>query len=360
MLLRKFLFKKEHIVAPFHITFLHKGRRRDIKGMKDKIEHHQARIYFICIFIAAGYGLIFPHSAAALHKWVSIVIAIVLFSMFSQIPFPSFTHVFRNRRFTIALLLVNFVVVPIVVWVLSFYLHNEPRLLLGVYLVLLVPCVDYVIIFTALGGGNEKLMLLSTPILFVLQMVLLPIFLMLFLGENAEGFVHAKPFITAFVDLIVIPLGIAVFLQIYANRSSTGTQLVRVSSWLPVPFMALTLFIIVASQLAKILNEFNIVIKVIPIYVAFMVVMPIISKYIAIMFKLNISSGRTLLFSGSTRNSLVVLPLAFALPEHERVIVSAVIVTQTIVELIGELIYIWLVPNILLRETPYKKRADTI
>ncbi|MFN2369273.1 MAG: arsenic resistance protein, partial [Desulfurivibrionaceae bacterium] len=55
---------------------------------------------------------------------------------------------FGARRFTAALLTVNFVAVPVLVWLLSLFLPQHPPLLLGVYLVLLTPCIDYVIVFT--------------------------------------------------------------------------------------------------------------------------------------------------------------------------------------------------------------------
>lgn len=81
-----------------------------------------------------------------------------------------------------------------------------------------------------------------------------------------------------------------------------------------------------------------------------MIIVPVVSRFIAKWFKLDTGSGRVLIFSGSTRNSLVVLPLALALPNELSTLVAAVIVTQTIVELAGELIYIRLVPNLILRE----------
>lgn len=66
-------------------------------------------------------------------------------------------------------------------------------------------------------------------------------------------------------------------------------------------------------------------------------------------FKLDIRSGRALIFSGSTRNPLVVLPLALSLPNQLNTLVAAIIVTQTIIEIIGEIIYIRIVPNLILR-----------
>ncbi|MEH7123709.1 bile acid:sodium symporter [Bacillus sp. JJ1773] len=316
---------------------------------REKLENNQVWLYVIVLLIAAGFGLIVPDFGAQLDATISFIIAILMYSMFSQIPFTSLKESFANRRFIWALLTVNYIAVPIVVWLLSKLLPEYPPLLLGVYLVLLTPCIDYVIVFTALGRGNEKLILISTPILFITQMLLLPLYLLLFIGDDAAEIVDPGPFLEAFIGLIVIPLGLAIALQIFAKKSLVGNKIIDISAWLPVPFMALTLFVVVSSQIGKLSTYIDLIIKVIPIYIAFMIIMPIISRFIAKWFKLDIGSGRALIFSGATRNSLVVLPLALALPDNLSTLVAAIIVTQTIVELAGELIYIRLVPNILLR-----------
>ncbi|MGX2959595.1 arsenic resistance protein [Peribacillus sp. JNUCC 23] len=317
---------------------------------REKLENNQVWLYIIVLVIAAGFGLIVPDFAGQLDVMISAVIAILMYSMFSQIPFTSLKKSFANRRFILALLTVNYIAVPIVVWILSKLLPEYPPLLLGVYLVLLTPCIDYVIVFTALGRGNEKVILMSTPILFITQMLLLPLYLWLFMGDEAEGIVEPGPFLEAFFGLIVIPLGIAIAIQLFARKAPVGNTILDLSAWLPVPFMALTLFVVVASQIGKLSTYNHLIIKVIPIYIAFMIIMPIISRFIAKWFNLDTGSGRALIFSGSTRNSLVVLPLALALSDDLSTLVAAVIVTQTIVELAGELIYIRLVPNLLLRQ----------
>ena len=317
---------------------------------REKLEKNQVWLYAIVLVIAAGFGLIVPGFSGKLDVAISIVIAILMYSMFSQIPFTSLKKSFANRRFISALLTVNYLAVPIVVWLLSKLLPDYPPLLLGVYLVLLTPCIDYVIVFTALGRGNEKLILMSTPILFITQILLLPLYLWLFMGEDAAGIVEPAPFLEAFFGLIVIPLGIAIAIQLLARKAPVGNKILYLSAWLPVPFMALTLFVVVASQIGKLSTYMDLIIKVIPIYVAFMIIVPVVSRFIAKWFKLDTGSGRALIFSGSTRNSLVVLPLALALPDEFSTLVAAVIVTQTIVELAGELIYIRVVPNLLLRK----------
>lgn len=187
---------------------------------KEKLEnnHNQVLIYIGTLAIAAGFGLFVSDMSNKLDVAITVVIGLLMYSMFSQIPFMSLKEALSNRRFIVALCIVNYVAVPIVVWVLSLFLPSYPPLLLGVYLVLLTPCIDYVIVFTALGRGNEKAMLIATPVLFITQMLLLPVYLWLFIGEEAAKLIEVTPFVEAFLGLIVLPLGIAIGVQLFAKK----------------------------------------------------------------------------------------------------------------------------------------------
>jgi ACR3 family arsenite efflux pump ArsB len=320
---------------------------------REKLEQTQIWLYVATLAAAAGLGLFFPGLMTSLdnHILISIVIAVLMFGMFTQIPFMSIKESFGNRRFILAILTANYLAVPIVVWLLSQLLPQQSPVLLGVYLVLLTPCIDYVIVFTHLGRGNEKVMLLSTPILFVTQMLLLPIYLWMFMGKQASEIVNPGPFIEAFLIIIVIPLLLAIVLQLVSRKNRNGGQrLLEASAWIPVPLMALTLFVVVSSQIGKLSDYSGILIKVIPVYISFMLIMPFVTRYIVKWFRLDIRSGRAVIFSAGTRNSLVVLPLALALPDNWSTLVAAIIVTQTIVELAGELLYVRLIPNVILRD----------
>ncbi|MGD6962382.1 arsenic resistance protein [Fictibacillus phosphorivorans] len=317
---------------------------------KEGLEKQQIWIYGISLLIGGFTGLTFENFGAGLQWTISPLIAILMYGMFAQIPFLKIREAVSNVRFMIALLIGNFVIVPIIVWGLISIFPQPAPIVLGICLVLLTPCIDYVIVFTQLGKGNEKLMLAATPILFVVQMVLLPLYLWLFIGKEVMSIVQIGPFLEAFFLLIVVPLLLAVLTQLWAKKQTIGDKALNLTAWLPVPFMALVLFVIVASQIGKVYNDFNSIVQVIPIYLFFLFIMPIVSRFIARVFTLDIGAGRALIFSMGTRNSLVVLPLALALPESWRTLAAAVIVTQTIVELIGELIYIKIVPKWILRD----------
>ena len=58
------------------------------------------------------------------------------------------------------------------------------------------------------------------------------------------------------------------------------------------------------------------------------------------LFRLSAPGGRAVAFSAGTRNSLVVLPLAFAPPDGLPLVPAIVLTQQTLIELLSELGYV--------------------
>lgn len=324
---------------------------------KEGLERNQIPIYAAALFAGAVVGLISPAVGSVLEAAIYPVLGVLLYATFLQVPFSELRSAAASGRFLAATLILNFAFVPVVVFLLSrFVAGGEPAVLLGVLLVLLTPCIDYVIVFSGLGGSDERKVLAATPVLMLAQIVALPVYLWLFMGSEVLMVFSAGPFLEAFLLLIALPLGLAVATQYVKVRSSavgSGEALWLARRWdsamgyVPVPFLALTLLAVVASQTPKLEGTFGQVVGVVPIYVAFLVVMALVGRLTARLFSLEVQTGRALVFTGATRNSLVVLPLALALPEAYA-LTPAIIVTQTLVELAGMLIYIRLIPAWLL------------
>lgn len=90
--------------------------------------------------------------------------------------------------------------------------------------------------------------------LLIAQLLLLPVYLGLFLGADAAALVQVGPFIDAFIWLIAGPLALAWLTQYRAARHEVGQKVDDAMAWLPVPFMALVLFIVfsaVTPQIAR-------------------------------------------------------------------------------------------------------------
>ncbi|MHB0762951.1 arsenic resistance protein [Stutzerimonas sp. NM35] len=317
---------------------------------RDALEQNQVPIYFIAVIVAAIGGLLAPSTAQGLSALVTPTIAVLMYAMFLQIPFLNIKDGLRNKSFMAALLAANFVLIPMLVWGLTRFLEGHPAILVGVLLVLLTPCIDYVVVFTHIGRGDSRLILSATPILLLFQLALLPLYLGLMLSGTSEVVVSIGPFVEAFLALIVAPLILALLTEALVLRSSAVRTWADAWAWLPVPAMAAVLFVVVGSQFAPVVKEIDRLAPVLPIYLAFALVAPVIGALVSKAFKLPVGAARAVTFSTSTRNSLVVLPLALALPEELRGLAAAAVITQTLVELVAELVYVRAVPAFLCRD----------
>ncbi|OOB92431.1 arsenic resistance protein [Rathayibacter sp. VKM Ac-2630] len=316
----------------------------------EALERHQVALYLSAIAVALGAGLLLP-AAARLDAAITPVLALLLFATFLGVPFASVLRAFRDGRFLAAVLVLDFVVVPAVVFVLTRPLAGDPALLIGVLLVLLTPCVDYVIVFSGLAGGASARLLAAAPLLMLAQILLLPLHLLLFLGPGGGEAVATGPFAEAFAVLIVLPLAAAAGLQLLAARTAIGRRIEGVVLASMAPLMAATLVVVVASQAGAVGRALPQLGLLVVLYAAFALVMTLIGAGAGRVARLDVPARRALLFSGVTRNSLVVLPLALALPAPLD-LAPVVVVTQTLVELIAMVVLVRLVPRLIPERRP--------
>ncbi|KXG79532.1 arsenic resistance protein [Pseudomonas mosselii] len=316
---------------------------------RDQLERNQIPLYFIAVVLACAVGLLAPGVAQALEMLVTPAIAVLMYAMFLQIPFLDLRAGLGNRRFMGALLLANFVLVPLLVWAGTRGLVEHPGVLVGALLVLLTPCIDYVVVFTYMGKGDSRLTLAATPVLLLVQLALLPLYLALMLGGAADVEISVAPFIEAFVLLIVLPLLLAVVTSAGARRSALVAKWNDTWAWLPVPAMALVVITVIGSQIGVVASQLDNLLPVVPVYLGFALLAPLLGWFAARLFTLSTGEARAVTFSAATRNSLVVLPLALALPESIRALAAAAVITQTLVELVSELVYVRAVPALVRR-----------
>lgn len=314
-----------------------------------QLERAQVLIYAAAIAAGCGLGWFAPQSGPAMERALWPVLAALLYATFAQIPLDHLADAARDRRFLGALLVTNFLIVPVLVWPLAHLLPGNATLALGVYLVLLVPCTDWYVSFTLLGGGDARRATASTPVLLLTQMVALPVYLWLFMGQEFTGLVRAGAFLEAFVGLIATPLLLALATEWTAHRSRWVARWLATTTWLPVPLLAVTVFLIAAAQVRLVTDSAAKLGAVMLVFVAYAAIIPFVARWVGRRYRLDILAQRTLVFSAGTRNSFVVLPFALALPAEWRLVV-AVIVLQSLVELVAMVLYLWWIPQRLIPE----------
>ena len=315
------------------------------------MEGHQVPLYLAALIIGAAVGLLTPAIAHPAGAAINPVLGLLLYATFMGVPFAMIGQAFRDWRFLTTVLVVNFVLVPVVVFLLSRIVAHDQVLLVGVLFVLLTPCVDYVIVFTGIAGGAKDQLLAAAPLLMLAQMLLLPLYLLLFVGPEFVEAIDLAPFIEAFLLLIVLPLVAAGLTQLAAVRTRWGAAVQEVVLGAMVPLMMLTLAIVVASQIAGVGQQLGALLLAISVFVLFAAVMVPIGAVAGKVARLDVSARRAIVFSGATRNSLVVLPLVLALSAAFD-LAPLVVVTQTLVELIVMVVFVRLLPRLIPTRAP--------
>ena len=309
------------------------------------MERYQVPLYLAALALGTATGLILPDAAGALEPAINPILVALLYATFLGVPLTRLRTAVTDARFVVALLIVNFVLAPLVVAPLSRLVSDSPALLMGLLLVLLAPCVDYVMVFTRLAGGAWERILAASPVLMLTQTLLLPIWLAALTGQGLAS-ISRRPFALAFIVMIALPLGLSALTQWASARYRPAARVQSRAMALMIPLMMATLTVVTASQIAAFASHLGLLVHVIPIFLIFAAIMPLTGNVVGLLAHQDRSARLALAFSGTTRNSLVVLPLALALPD---VLAPIVVVTQTLVELIVMVVYVRLLPRLIRR-----------
>lgn len=167
----------------------------------------------------------------------------------------------------------------------------------------------------------------------------------MFPGDVAAWLLQPVLFLKALIGLIVIPLLLAGLVQWWAGRSRFGQHVERMLGVVPVPATALVLFVVVAAVMPRLEAALPVAIRAVLFYAVFALVAPVIGWMFSRLLGLNASASRAVAFSTATRNSLVMLPLALAVPGAIPLL-PAIIVAQTMVELLASLVYMRVMPKL--------------
>ena len=309
------------------------------------MERFQIPLYLAALAVGALAGWWAPGLGGLAAPAVTPVLAALLYVTFLGIPLRRVGEGLRDLRFMACLVIVNFAVVPVIVFALVRAFSIEGPMLIGVLLVLLTPCIDYVIVFSGLAGAANDRLLAASPVLLVLQMLTLPLYLWSFLASDVAVAVHWGAFAQALAVVIVIPLVAAAVTQWAAARSPVARRWGRLAGGAMVPLMMLTLATVVASQIALVGSRAQALLPLVPLYVSFAALMTALGWAAGRLAGLRVRERRAVLFSGVTRNSLVVLPLALEAPDGT-VLAPLAVLTQTFVELLVMLALVGLVPRL--------------
>lgn len=247
------------------------------------------------------------------------LLMLLLFLIFLDVPFRDIPASVKNYKFNFISLGINFLWTPVLAYVLgNMFLSDHPVLWLGLFMLLVTPCTDWYIIFTNLARGNTALSTTILPVNFILQIILLPVYIYLFFGV----FEWVSPdVIFSMILTLIIPLAVAMAVKLIFP----GQYLQRLSSLNPV-VLSLAVFSIFASERDILFGNLDVLqLILIPILLFFLINF-FIGNFAARIFRFNYRDTVSLVMTTMARNSPLALAIAVVVFDDMPVITLALII----------------------------------
>lgn len=184
------------------------------------------RIQPLLIFCAALSGLLLGCTTAPGSFSVSLIepfLMVLLFCVFLSADGQKLRNAFLNLRFTLVAATVNFVWTPLFAYGLGLiFLSDSQDLQIGLMMLLVTPCTDWYLVFTAQARGNTELGASTLPLNLLLQILLLPLYLLVFF-DSSIGTGQGST-LSGIVLVLLVPFGLSLLLKAGSRRSCAAAK----------------------------------------------------------------------------------------------------------------------------------------
>lgn len=279
------------------------------------------------IFSAIIIGLIFSNVniiGENSSNLITIFLCLMLYGLFLEIPLKELRNSFKNTKFSMANIIINFVFTPLFGYFLgSIFFKGNLDLFIGFFMLILTPCTDWYLIFTKLAKGDLKLSLSILPMNLILQIVLLPIYLMLFFSK-ANTIDYVQLAYSIFI-VVVIPL-IASQVTKFLLNDTLNKKVTNLFSSAEIWFLALAVFCIFSSQGSLLFSNLDSIMTIFIPLIIFFTVNVIVDLLISEKINFTYPEYASLTMTTLARNSPLALAIAInSFPGHELIAIALVI-----------------------------------
>ncbi|MBU8906657.1 arsenic resistance protein [Desertibacillus haloalkaliphilus] len=257
---------------------------------------------------------------------ITPLLVAMLYVTFLQIPIAEIKKAFKNIKFTYTAVIINFVWTPLFAWLLAMvFLGDHPALYIGFIMLMVTPCTDWYLIFTGIAKGNVALSTAILPLNLLLQVILLPIYLLIFGGTT--GVIELAFLVESIFLILFIPLVLAVLTNVLLrHKPQVRENLISNLSMLPILFLSLAIVAMFASQGQLLLAHLELIwLITIPILLFFIVNL-YVSQKVGQLMKFSNPARTSLSLTTLARNSPIALAIAMtAFPDQPLISLTLVI-----------------------------------
>lgn len=281
----------------------------------------------VIIFSAVIIGLLFSNIGIIADNTdylINIFLCLMLYGLFLEVPLNELKDSFKNVKFTSTSLIINFLWTPLFgYFVGSLFLRGNVDVLIGFFMLILTPCTDWYLVFTKMAKGDLTLSLSILPINLILQIILLPIYLVLFFS-TANSMDYSQ-LAYSLVIVIVIPFVAAQLTKLVLKnglKQKAGELMGSLQIWL----LSLAVFCIFASQGVLLFENLNSIAVLFVPLIIFFLVNTAIDLLVSEKINFTYSEYASLTMTTLARNSPLALAIAInSFPGHELISIALVI-----------------------------------
>jgi len=254
---------------------------------------------------------------------------VLLFFIFLKVDVREIGHSFKNVRFSSTAILINFVWTPVFAVLLGYaFLGGSRDLMIGFLMLLVTPCTDWFMVFTGMSKGNLSLSASILPLNLVLQIILLPMYLFIFLGTGSSF--DIEPILVSIVFVLAIPFVAAnlvkVAVKAAGKKDSMDESIGKHGDNLQLIFLCLAVFAMFAPNGSMIIDSPVILLQMLVPLVIFFTLNFIISRVVGKSLKFSFDDTTSLTFTVMARNSPLALAIAVAAFPESPLIALALVV----------------------------------
>ncbi len=281
---------------------------------------HSTSLLLLAIIIGSLLGFASPSISETAGSFIDPTILVLVFLLLFEVPLKGIFKGVSNVRFIGLAWVVNFIFIPAIGFaVASLFLANEALFYTGLVIYFMAPCTDWYLGFTRLAKGNVELGAALLPINMVTQLVLFPIYLLVF-----DTVVAYKIDLSMLLEWFLKPLLAAIVLR-FVFQHFIKKLLFICNHLIP---LVLTLLIaqIFASNINYLIEHLSIVPLLLLAIFTFFIITYVLGEVVAKVAKLDYPEHCLLLFTTGARNAPLMLGLSMvALPNQPLIYVTITI-----------------------------------
>ncbi len=286
------------------------------------ISRFQPLIIIFSTMIGLILGIFTPLGNISVY-YVEIFLMLLLFILFLSVDIKQFKRAALNIKYTSTSLIINFIITPIIAYLLGLlFFEDSIAIRIGLLMLLVTPCTDWYLVFTKLSRGNVEINLSILPLNLILQVVLLPLYLLFFFKSVVD--MELTAIINGIVMVLFIPFVFAVFIRTFTKK--TKELITNHGDELQLLFLCLAVIVMFASKGQSLLDNYFLLLMLFVPLLCFFITIYFMVKIIGKVIDLKRKELISLHFTTLARNSPLALAISVsAFPDEPLISLSLII-----------------------------------